>query len=80
MAQLSKGDAHTLMMGFVRMQNYLKGEALDMLKLRCTDNQFDLCSKKIKDKEQALRKLFHDTLVRGNLIDPLDNNELVSMK
>ena len=80
MAKLNKEETLALTRIFVRAQNLLKGCALDTLRMVAPetpeDRQFTAMTKAVKDKEQALRKVFMSALVEAGISEELSNEEL----
>jgi len=80
MAKLNRNDGLALLQLFVKAQNNVKGEALDLIKFRIQGEQVKIFEKRIKDREQYVRKIFHDALVNGEIIEAVRPEELSRMK
>lgn len=82
MAKLTADQTLTLLRLFVRSNNLLKGQALDLARVAfAQERQYDQFKKTLKDKESGLRKAFVDALVSAGLTDdPVALEELARMR
>ncbi len=81
MATLSHEDSRAIARLFVRSQNLLKGEALDLFEVAVPNNRQQQAAKKtLKDRESGLRKLFFEALVNMGITEPLSPAELQELR
>jgi len=80
MARLNHQESLAFVRAFVRGQNLLKGQALDLARVALppteSDRQFIQFEKTMKDKESSLRGTFVKAMVDMGIIEELTNEEL----